>query len=102
MEEKVCALTLLEKIDSVVAVARDIGVSREAIYQLKRPAASLSTGMVPKRKCGSGVPKKTSPRTDKLLKREVISYPSITAVELKTSIPNFSTTSQPAQFAIDC
>ena len=36
MEGKARALTLLEKEDSVIAVARDIGVSREAIYQLKR------------------------------------------------------------------
>ena len=87
MEEKARALTLLEKGDFVIAVARDIGVSREAIYQSKRAAALLPTGMVPKRKCGSGAPKKTSPRTDKLLKREVTSYPSITAVELKNKHP---------------
>ena len=43
--------------------------------------------MVPRRKCGSSAPKKTSPRTDKLLKREVTSYPSITAVELKNKHP---------------
>ena len=87
MEEKARALTLLEKGDSVFAVARDIGVSRKAIYQLKRVAASLPTGMVPKRKCGSGAPKKASPQTDKLLKREVTSYPSTTAVELENKHP---------------
>ena len=43
--------------------------------------------MVPQRKSGSGAPKTTSPRTDKLLKREVTSYPSITAVELKKKHP---------------
>ena len=48
MEEKSCALTLLEKGESVISVARDRGVSGEAIYQLKRSAASLSPGMVPK------------------------------------------------------
>ena len=32
MAEKSRALTLLEKGDSVIAVARDIEVSREAIY----------------------------------------------------------------------
>ena len=84
MEEKSRAFTLLEKGDCVIAVARDIVVSREAIYQLKRLTALLPHGMVPKRKSGSGAPKKTSPRTDKILKREVTSYPSITAVELKS------------------
>ena len=44
-EEKSRALTLLEKGESVIAVARDIEVSRETIYQLKRSAASLSPGM---------------------------------------------------------
>ena len=83
MEEKSRVLTLLEKGELAIAVARDIGVSREAIYQLKRSAASLSPGIVPKRKSSSGAPKKTSPRTNKLLKRKVLSYPSISAVELK-------------------
>ncbi|XP_076811815.1 uncharacterized protein LOC143458825 [Clavelina lepadiformis] len=87
MAEKSRALTLLEKGDSVIAVARDIGVSREAIYQLKRSTSSFPPGMVPKRKSGSGAPKKTTPRTDKLLKREVTSYPSITSFELKNKHP---------------
>jgi len=69
MEEKSRALTLLEKGDSVIAVAGDVGVSREAIYQLIRLAALLPHVMVPKRTSGPGAPKKTSPRTDKLLKR---------------------------------
>ena len=43
--------------------------------------------MVPNRKSGSGAPKKTiitHPRTDKLLKCEVLLYSSICAVELKS------------------
>ena len=32
IEEKVCVLTLLQKGDSVISVARDIGVSREAFF----------------------------------------------------------------------
>ena len=55
--------------------------------ELKRSAADLPTGMVPKRKSGSGAPKKISPRTDNLLKREVTSNPSITAVGLKSKHP---------------
>ena len=83
MEEKVCVLTLLQKGDSVIAAARDIEVPREAFFQLKRSAALLPPGMIPKRKSCSGAPKRTSQRTDKLLKHEVPLYPSITAVELK-------------------
>ena len=83
MAEKSRALTLLQKGDSVIAEARNVGVSRETIYQLKRLAALLPPGMIPKRKSGFGKSKKTLPRTDKLKKREVTSYPSITSVELK-------------------
>ena len=83
MAKKIHALTLLQKGDSVITEARNVGVSREAIYQLKRLTALLPPGMIPKRKSGYEESKQTSPRTDKFLKREVISYPSITAVELK-------------------
>ena len=55
----------------MIAVARDTGVSREAVFQLKRSAAILPPGMIPKRSLGSSAPKKTSSRTTKLLKREV-------------------------------
>ena len=70
MAEHSHVLTLLQKGNSVIAVARDIGVSREAVFQLKRSAELLPPGMIPKRKSGSGAPKKTSPKTDKLLKNE--------------------------------
>ena len=69
----------------MIAVARNIGVSREAFFRLKRSAALLPPGMIPKRKSCSDTPKKTSPRIDKLLKHEVPSYPSISAVELKNN-----------------
>ena len=87
MAEKSRALTWLQKRNSVIAVVRDIGVSREAAYQLKRSAALLPPWMIPKRKLGYCPPKKTSPRMDRLLKREVTSYLSVTAVELKKQAP---------------
>ena len=74
---------MLEKGDLVISVAKDLGVSRETIYQLKRAAAKLPTGTVPQRKSGSGAPKKTTSRTGKLLRREVMSNHAIIAVELK-------------------
>ena len=83
MAENSRVLALLQMGDSVIAAARYIGVSREAIFQLKRSAVLLPPGMISKRKSGFGAPKKTLPSTDKLLKREVTSYSSITAVELK-------------------
>ena len=68
----------------MTATARDIGVSKEAIYQLKRLAALLPLRVILK-KSGFGAPKNTLPRTDKLLKHEVMSYSSATAVELKNN-----------------
>ena len=79
--EHPCVLTLLQKGYCVIVEARDIGVSTEAIFRLKSSAALLSLWMIPKRKSGSEAPKKTSPRMDKLLKREVTSHPFIAAVE---------------------
>ena len=75
------ALTLMG--DSIMVVARDIGVSKKALHQLKGSVGLLPLGMVPKRKLGSGALKKTSPRMDKLLKCEVTSHPSIIAVKLE-------------------
>ena len=46
----------------------------------------MPPGIVPKKKSDFSAPKKTSPRTNKLLKREV-SYPCITAVGLKNKHP---------------
>ena len=67
------ALSLILKGYAVIAVAKDIGVSREVIYQLKRLAVLLLPGMIPKKKSGPGAPIKTLSRTDKLLKCEVTS-----------------------------
>lgn len=89
MEEKSRALTLLEKGNSVFDVAKDLAVSKKTIYQLKRSAILLPLGMVPQRKSGSGAHKKTSSRTNKLLKREVMLNNSITAIELKRKYPDF-------------
>ena len=83
MAEKCRVLTLLQKGDSVIAVVRDTGVSRKAFFQLKRSAMLLPSGVIPKRKSCSGAPEETSPGTDKLLKHEVSSYPSITTVDIK-------------------
>ena len=42
MKEKYRALTLLEKGDSVITLAKDIGVSKAATYQLKRVGIRVS------------------------------------------------------------
>ena len=43
MAEKVCVLTLLQEGNSVIAVARDIGVSREAFFSIKKAGCVITT-----------------------------------------------------------
>ena len=81
--EKSRALTLLEMKVPVIRVAAELKVTRQAVYDLKKAAVNLPPGTVPKRKPGSGRQKKTSSRTDAIIKREVMAKPSITAAELK-------------------
>lgn len=88
IEEKTRALTLLEQGMSVIRVAADLKVSRQAIYDLKRAAVSLPNGVAPKRKVGSGGQKKTTTRTDSVLRREVMTNPWITAAGLKKKHPD--------------
>lgn len=80
--EKGRALALLEGV-SVIRTASDIGVTRRVIYNLKKAAACIPPGTVPGRKHVSGRKRKTTARTDTLLKREVMTNPDITAKELK-------------------
>ncbi|KAG1672327.1 Dihydroorotate dehydrogenase (quinone) [Nymphon striatum] len=92
MEEKSRALTLLEQGKCVIAVAEDLKVSRQTVYRLKQAASSLPTGGTPKRKEGSGGRRKTSARTDAIMKREVMQNPSLTASELKKKHPDLLNT----------
>ena len=87
-EEKTRALTLLERGMSVLHVAAKFKVTRKVVYNLKKATAKLPPGTVPPRKPGSGTPRKTSKWTDKILKREVLGEPAITASELKKNHPD--------------
>lgn len=87
-EEKARALAQLEQGVPVIKVAANIGVSRKTIYGLISAAASLPPGQTPPRKSGTGRKKKTSPRADTLIKREVLNNPSISAVALKKKFPD--------------
>lgn len=87
MEEKARALTLLEQGMPGKHVAEKLSVSRRSIYRLKMEAAKLPPNTTPQRKSGSGGKRKTTPKTDCILKREVKKNPSITAAELKNNYP---------------
>lgn len=62
---------------------------KENHLQPKKAATALPTVTLPPWMPWSGAPKKTSSLTDKILKWEVISDPSITAVSLKNRHPTF-------------
>ena len=71
LEKKSRALTLLEQGVSVIRVAAELQVTRMTVYCLKKADDALFPGTTQRRKEGSGRPRKTSTRTDFLLKIEV-------------------------------
>lgn len=48
-----------------------LNMNRVSVYKLKKATAAIPEGAVPQRKPGSEAQRKTSPRRDKVLKREV-------------------------------
>ena len=88
MVEKTRALTMMELGVPMKSIAAQMEVSRVSLFKLKVKAAPLPLGSTPPRKTGSGVKRKTTARTDKILVREVKQDPSITAAELKHKHPD--------------
>ena len=78
IEEKILVLTMLENGVSVIRLAANLHVSRP-----KRAAARLPPGTTPPRKVVTGAKKKTTARTDALIRHEVMMYPSVIAASLK-------------------
>ena len=85
--EKAQALTKIKMSVPVTKVAADLNVSRQTVYTLLKVTKGLPEGTVPKRKIGSGRKRKTTARTDHLLRREVLLRTSITPASLKKKHP---------------
>ncbi|MPC43616.1 hypothetical protein E2C01_037266 [Portunus trituberculatus] len=68
MEEKTRALTLMEQGIPGKRVAKELRVNRRSIYRLKMEADKLGPNTTPPRKPGSGGKRKTTPKTDCILK----------------------------------
>ena len=85
--EKAQALTKIKMGVPVTKVAADLNVSRQTVYTLLKVTKSLPEGTVLKRKIGSGRKRKTTARTDHLLRREMLLRPSITPASLKKEAP---------------
>lgn len=88
MTEKSRALALLEQGMSVINVAADLRTSRNTIYRLKHAGEGLPPGTIPQRKKGTGAARKTTSRTDNILRREVMLDPSLTSALLKKKHPD--------------
>ena len=84
---KTKTLALLGHGISVIYVAAELKVSRQAINDLKKTAATVSEGATPSRKPGTRHKRLTSLCMDMMLKREVTSNPSITAANLRKKQP---------------
>ena len=85
--EKAQVLTKEEHNISVTQIAADLKVSRQAAHKLMKTAKGLQKGTVKKQilqenNICSGKKRKTSGRTDRLLKQDVLASPSITAAIL--------------------
>ena len=85
--EKAQTLTKIKMNVPVTKIAADLNISRQIVYTLLNATKSLPEGTVPKRKIGSGRKRKTTARTDHLLRREVLLRPSITPASLKNKHP---------------
>ena len=85
--EKAQALTEIKMNEPVTKVAANLNVSRLTVYTLLKATKGLLEGTVPKRKIGSGRKRKTTAKTDHLLRREVLLRPSITPASLKKRHP---------------
>ena len=85
--EKAQALKKIKINVHVTKVAADLYVSRQTVYTLLKATKGLPEGTVPKRKIGSGRKRKTTARTDHLLRRKVLLSPSITPACLKKKHP---------------
>ncbi|MPC33539.1 hypothetical protein E2C01_026893 [Portunus trituberculatus] len=82
MQEKSMVMALVGEGLSNREIGRKLR-SESVVRRIKKAAAVLGTGAVPERKKGTGRKRKTHPRTDKLLEREVKKDSFITAKELK-------------------
>ena len=89
IEETTRVLTMLENGIPVICLAANLHVSRQAIYD-QLVAAKLPSGTTTPRKVVTGAKKKTTTRTDALIRHEVMMYPSVTAASLKKNMHKFS------------
>lgn len=87
-EEKARILALHEANVGWREISERTGRSKSAIFALLQRAKKLPAGTVPPPTPVPGRPRKTTPTTDKLIRREIIKNPRMTALELKKAHPD--------------
>lgn len=85
--EKARILALREEGVPTNEIVRRTGRGEATIRRIAAAARGLPPNQIPKRKPGSGAPRKTSKGTDVLMRREVLKNPFFTANDLKRDHP---------------
>ncbi|KAG7177743.1 PiggyBac transposable element-derived protein 4-like 6 [Homarus americanus] len=87
-EEKIRILTLMEEKVPLVEIVRRTGRGIATLHRLKAAARHLPPGQLPASKPRTGRPRKTTPDTDTLLRRDVLRSSRKSAAELKKAHPD--------------
>ena len=82
IEKKICVLTMLENGVPVIRLPQTCTCPNR-LFMAKTGAAMLPPGTTPPRKVVTGAKKKTTARTDALIRHEVMMYSSVTIASLK-------------------
>ena len=88
MVKKTQIVTMYKDGKSMTQIAKEMGVSKNTVSIWCNRAKDGNIETVLKRKEGAGRPKKTSPETDRLLRRAIMKQPSLTSKDLKDAFPN--------------
>ena len=86
-DEKARIIAWREENVSIKKICRRSGRNKATVMRLLAAARGLPPNIVPEHKIIAGRPRKTTEATDKLLKREVMKNPRVTAGQLKSDHP---------------
>jgi transposase len=93
-EDKARILSWKEDGMSTAEIAKRLGRHRASIDRLWAKSKGLPKFVIPQRKIGSGRPKKMTNVMRKMLKRQAVKFPEMTAADLQNSVPELRTVSE--------
>ena len=86
-EEKARIMALKEENVPIKEICARVGRSKATVMRILAASKGLPQNIVPPPKPRSGRPRKTTKKTDALLRRAVLGNPFITSTELKKNVP---------------